>query len=383
MSASHLLNTLWYQQPARNWVEALPIGNGRLGAMIFGGAQEERVQFNEDTLWSGGPKDWNNPEARTVLPEVRRLIFAGDYAAANTLAQRMQGPYVQSYLPLGNLYLTFALPPTTEPEQYYRDLSLDQALATTRFQVEGITYTRVVFASYPDQIIALRFSASHPGSLSFMARLDSELRHSVTPGGSDTLILKGRAPVNVEPSFRDDTPNPIVYDDHDGMRCELHLRVLADDGTITINANDLRVTQASAVTLLVSAATSYNGYDCDPARDGLDPSVIAARHLNRAASRSYEILLERHIHDHQSLFQRVTLDLGANEATELPTDERLHRYHANKQQTTNSPDPQLEALLFQYGRYLLIASSRPGTQPANLQGIWNDQSVHLGVQTGP
>ncbi len=366
-------NILWYQQPARDWVEALPVGNGRLGAMIFGGIAEERVQFNEDTLWSGGPREWNNPEARTVLPEVRRLILDGDYASANKLCQRMQGPYNQSYLPLGNLYLSLDLPPVAQPEQYYRDLDLDQALATTRFQVGDVAYTRTVFASFPDQIIVLRLTASQPGSLSLRARLDSQLRYSVSPGDTGTVILRGQAPIHVEPSYRRDISTPIVYDDDDGMRFELHLRAVADGGSITIDADGLHVTEASAVTLLVSAATSYNGYDRSPGLAGADAAAIATRHLDRAASQSYETLLERHVSDHQALFQRVTLDLGANEASALPTNERLRRYHANKQQTANSPDPQLEALLFQYGRYLLIASSRPGSQPANLQGIWNDQ----------
>lgn len=365
--------TLWYQQPARNWVEALPVGNGRLGAMIFGGINEERIQFNEDTLWSGEPKDWNNPEARTLLPEVRRLIFEGDYVAASKLSQLMQGPYVQSYLPLSNLHLSLDLPSDVQADSYYRDLNLDQALATTRFQLGNITYTRTIFASYPDQIIAIHLTASHRGSLSFTAQLDSELHYSVEPGNTNTLILKGQAPAHVEPSYRVDIANPIIYNDDEGMRFELYLRAITDGGSITIDANGLCVTKANSVTLLVSAATSYNGYNRSPLREGIDPSVIAIKHLDRAASQSYETLLERHIKDYQSLFQRVSLNLGTNEASELPTDQRLQRYHANKQQTTISPDPQLEALLFQYGRYLLIASSRPGTQPANLQGIWNDQ----------
>lgn len=365
-------HTLWYQQPARDWVEALPIGNGRLGAMIFGGVVEERVQFNEDTLWSGGPRDWNNPEAKSVLPEVRRLIFDGNYAEANRLCQRMQGPYNQSYLPLGDLYLSLDLPSDAQPIQYYRDLDLDQALATTHFQIGDVTYTRTAFASFPDQLIVLRLTASQPNSLSFTARLDSKLRYSVRPDGNNTLILSGQAPVHVEPSYRHDIPNPIIYDDRDGMRFELYLRAIADSGAITTDADGLHVTEASAVTLLVSAATSYKGYNRSPGRDGTDAATIATRHLDRANNYSYETLLERHVSDHQALYRRVTLDLGANEAANLPTDERLHRYHANKQQTPNSPDPQLEALLFQYGRYLLIASSRPGSQPANLQGIWND-----------
>jgi alpha-L-fucosidase 2 len=373
MAKKNLHNRLWYQQPARDWVEALPVGNGRLGAMIFGGIVEERVQFNEDTLWSGGPKEWNNSEARTVLTEVRRLIFAGDYAAANTLCQQMQGPYNQSYLPLGNLFLSLDLPIDAEPEQYCRDLNLDQALVTTHFQIGDVTYSRTVFASFPDQVIVLRLTASQPGRLNFTARLNSELRYAVSLGDTNTLRLRGQAPTHVEPSYRFDMPDPIGYDDRDGMRFELHLRAIADTGYTTTDASGLHVAEADAVTLLISAATSYNGYDRAPGRDSVDAAAIATTHLDRAARQPYAALLERHISDHQSLFQRVKLDLGASETSELPTDERLRRYHAHKQQSTNSPDPQLEALLFQYGRYLLIASSRPGTQPANLQGIWNDQ----------
>ena len=358
MAETNSRNTLWYQQPAHDWIEALPIGNGRLGAMIFGGVEEERIQFNEDTLWSGGPRDWNNPEARALLAEVRRLIFAGDYAAADKLSQRMQGPYNQSYLPMGNLYLSLKLPTDAQPELYYRDLDLDKALATTHFQIGDVTYTRTVFASFPDQIIALRITTSQPRSLSFTARLDSELRYAASPVDTHTLILRGQAPAHVEPSYRFDMPNPIVYDDRDGMRFELHLRAIADGGSTTTDASGLHVTKADAVTLLISASTSYNGYDRAPGRDCVDAAVIAANHLDRAARQPYEALLERHIGDHQSLFQRVTLDLSATETSELPTDERLRRYHALKQQTTNSSDPQLEALLFQYGRYLLIASSR-------------------------
>src|SRR5690606_2673100 len=228
--------------PARDWVEALRIGNGRLGAMIFGGVVEERVQFNEDTLWSGGPRDWNNPEAKSVLPEVRRLIFDGNYAEANRLCQRMQGPYNQSYLPLGDLYLSLDLPSDAQPIQYYRDLDLDQALATTHFQIGDVTYTRTAFASFPDQLIVLRLTASQPNSLSFTARLDSKLRYSVRPDGNNTLILSGQAPVHVEPSYRHDIPNPIIYDDRDGMRFELHLRAITDAGATTTDAEGLHVT---------------------------------------------------------------------------------------------------------------------------------------------
>lgn len=373
MQEHSMQNILWYKQPARNWVEALPVGNGRLGAMVFGGITQERIQFNEDTLWSGGPRDWNNPEARTLLPEVRRLIFAGDYVAANKLTQGMQGTFNQSYQPLANLNLSLDHQAEQQADQYYRDLNLDQAVATTRFQIGDVNYTRTVFASFPDQIIAIKLTASAPGAISLSGKLTSEHPYSVEPGEADTLILRGHAPSHVEPSYRFDIENPIVYDHKEGMRFELRLKVTSDGGFVTIDASGLHVVQANSVVLLVSAATSYNGYDKSPAREGVDPAAIASRHLDQAASQSYDTLLEKHVNDHQALFQRVALDLGTGKASDLPTDERLNRYHANKQGSTISPDPQLEALLFQYGRYLLIASSRPGTQPANLQGIWNDQ----------
>ena len=364
--------TLWYTGPALEWVHALPVGNGRLGAMVFGGIRRERLQLNEDTLWSGGPRDWNNPQARTILPEVRQLVLAGDYAAATSLSQQMQGPYVESYQPMGNLYLEFDLPEDKQFESYYRDLSLERALTTTRFQLEKVKYTREVFASFPDQVIVVRLSASQPRNLSFTARLDSELRHAVMSGGENTLILQGQCPVHVEPSYLRSVTDAIVYDNQEGMRFEIQLLAQVDGGSLNVDSTGLHVTEASAVTLLISAATSYNGYDKFPGREGAYPARIAAEHLARAGTQSFAALLERHVNDHQQLFNRVTLDLGRNVMTSRPIDERLRHYHASKDTSSISPDPQLEMLLFQYGRYLLIASSRPGTQPANLQGIWND-----------
>ena len=364
--------TLWYTSPAGEWVSALPVGNGRLGAMVFGGIQQERLQLNDDTLWSGGPRDWNNPGARTVLPEVRQLVLAGDFVAATSRSQEMQGPYTESYQPMGNLYLDFDIPDDAQVESYYRDLSLDRATATTRFQIDGITYTREVFASFPDQVIVVRLTSSQSGKLSFTARLDSELRHTTAPGRGNTLVLQGQCPVHVEPSYLRNVAEPVVYDEQDGMRFEIQLFAQTDKGSVHVDAIGLHFSQANDVTLLISAATSYNGYDISPGRDGLDPGRIATGHLDRASSQSFSSLLERHVDDHQELFRRATLDLGTSDEASGPTDERLRRYDANKANALISPDPQLEVLLFQYGRYLLIASSRPGTQPANLQGIWNE-----------
>lgn len=360
--------TLWYRQPAREWVEALPVGNGRLGAMVFGCVTTEQLQLNEETLWSGEPKDWNNPEARTILPPVRQAIFAGDYAKADQLCKQMQGPYTQSYEPLGDVYLDFS--DNAEYTDYVRDLDLDRAVTTTRYQQHGYRFTREVFASFPDQLIVMRLACSRPGQLSCTIRLNSALRHSVHTDDSGLLILKGKVPIHVEPSYRRDIEEPIIYADapeREGMTFEIHLRVLVEGGAIKAGGNALHITAADAVMLQISAATSFNGFDKYPGREGKDPARIAAHYLDRAAGQTYAMLLERHIADYQRLFRRVDLHLGGTSGSNsVPTDEQIKAFH-------QTDDPRLAVLLFQYGRHLMIASSRPGGQPANLQGIWNHE----------
>ena len=189
---------LWYRQPARQWTEALPVGNGRLGAMVFGGIETEQLQFNEDTLWSGEPKDWNNPGAKELLPEVRRLIFQGRYTEADQLCKQMQGPYTESYQPMGNLYLDFDNDAKTS--DYCRDLDLDRAVATVRYNSGDVEFIREVFSSFPDQVIVIRLSCKKPGQISFTARLDSQLHYRTETAGPDHLVLKGKCPKHVEPS---------------------------------------------------------------------------------------------------------------------------------------------------------------------------------------
>ncbi|HEY8483328.1 MAG TPA: glycoside hydrolase family 95 protein, partial [Longimicrobiales bacterium] len=353
---------LWYRRPAREWVEALPVGNGRLGAMIFGTIGRERLQLNEDTLWSGGPKDWNNPGAREVLPEVRRLIAEGKYVEADQLSKKMMGPYTQSYLPLGDLYLTFEHGDVGR--SYRRSLDLGSAVVTVTYRVGNVQYTREVFASYPDQVLVVRLAADRPGALSFTAELDSPLRHRTAAEGG-VLKLLGKAPAHVDPNYYD-LPDPVRYDEEEGMTFEAHLQARSADGRVWVDHDGMHVRDATEVVLLLSAATSFNGYDKSPAREGRDPGPIAAGHLRAAGAKAYEELKQAHVADHRSLFDRVELDLGPSAATQdIPTDERIARLGAR--------DPYLVTLFFQYGRYLLVASSRPGTQPANLQGIWNDQ----------
>jgi alpha-L-fucosidase 2 len=371
---------LWYKTPAQQWTNALPVGNGRLGAMVFGGIQHERLQLNEDTLWSGEPRDWNNPQSLQVLPEVRRLIFANRLAEANELCKQMQGPFTQSYQPLGDLLLDFPFIETTTLTNYYRDLDLDRAVATTRYKVDGVTYTREVFASFPDQVIAIRVTCDQQEQLTCTARLTSQHPYTTHLDADQTLTLTGTVPAHVEPEYRHDHPNPVIYRDNAGMRFAAQLRVLSTGGTVSSDSSSLTIAGADEVLLLVSAGTSFAGFDKSPSHEGRDASAVAAGYLQSALRQSYDKLLKRHVEDHQSLFRRVTLDLGSSIYAGLPTDERLHLSSVDRSLPYDdylraayaSHDAHMQVLLFQYGRYLLIASSRPGTQPANLQGIWND-----------
>jgi alpha-L-fucosidase 2 len=356
---------LQYIQAAKTWNEALPIGNGRLGAMIFGGVVDEQLQLNEDTLWSGAPKGCNNPQAKEMLPKVRQLLLDEKYEEADHLCKKMLGPYTQSYLPLGDLHLHFH---HGENVQFYeRGLDLKTGTSYVEYVIDDVIYTREMFASYPDQVIIITLQASKPGSLDFTAALDSSLRFQTT-SEKDQLILQGICPEHVDPNYYH-TDQPVVYGDPettDAIRYEGRLGVKAEDGSVKVNEDGLHVTSASTVTLYFSAATSFNGFDKSPAREGKNPSIAAKAFLEAAMGKTFEELRSSHIEDYKELFDRVELNLGERLAPEgLPTDQYVLNYGAR--------DPKLVELLFQYGRYLMIASSRPGSQPANLQGIWNQQ----------
>jgi alpha-L-fucosidase 2 len=360
--------TLWYKQPAKIWTDALPVGNGRLGAMVFGGIDEERLALNEDTLWSGFPHEWNNPHASEALPEIRKLVLEEKrYKDADRACRRMQGPYNESYQPLGNLRLKFAGMPS-EVGEYRRELDLDSAVAKVRFTAAGVSYVREVFCSMPDQVVVVRLSASKPGRLNFTVRLDSLLHAKSEALGKSGLRLAGKAPAHVEPNYVD-APNPVTYDDAEGrgMRFECRLQVRHRGGKVEAADGGLRVSAASEVTILLAAATGYRGFDQMPDRSAEEIGAVCAERLRAAAKRSDTELVDHHSADHGSLFRRVGLDLGRTPDADLPTDERLKRFAAGE------ADQHLLATYFQYGRYLLIASSRPGSQPANLQGIWSDQ----------
>jgi len=333
--------TLWYDEPAAQWVEALPLGNGRLGAMVFGRAEKERIQLNEDTLWAGGPVDRDRKGAYKHLPEIRRLLFAGQYVAAEKLVeQEIMGEriYPLGYQTLGDLWIESD--PPQNPSAYRRELNLDSGIARTLFRDQGATYLREVFASAPADALIARLSADQPGRLNVRIRLDRVVDATTVADGS-TLTLRGQATHGGE---------------RHGVHFEARLRALVEGGSTEAVNGALHIRDADAVTLVLVAATDYRG-----------PSALAElpRRLEAVVDRDFEDLRDEHVSDHQSLFRRVSLNLGGAEKRELPTDERLRAMRSG------AADPDLLATYFQFGRYLLMGSSRPGAMPANLQGLWS------------
>ncbi len=358
---------LWYAKPAKAWEEALPLGNGKTGAMVFGGVKKERYQLNDNTLWSGFPDPGNNPNGPTVLPEVRKAVFEGDYIKAADLWKKMQGPYSARYLPLGNLLLEFPVEDTLGTG-YYRDLDLNNAIATVRYTTGGVQYQRETFTSFPDKVMMVRLTANKGKQVSFTAALTSKLHYSVKATANNQLVLTGKAPKFV--ANRESEPQQVVYDEDakgEGMNFEICLYIKTEGGTVKQSGDQLTVTGADAVTIYLTEATSFNGFNKSSGKEGKAPGIEAKANLDKVRILSWAQLKQRHVSDYQSLFNRVKLDLGTNEeAAKLPTDDRLRRFADTKN------DNQLQTLYYQFGRYLLIASSRPGSRPANLQGIWND-----------
>ncbi|MDH5466181.1 MAG: glycoside hydrolase family 95 protein [Candidatus Aminicenantes bacterium] len=358
---------LWYDRPAAYFEEALPLGNGRIGAMVYGTVPSEHILLNEETLWAGGPVDPDmNPDAVKYLPMVREALFKGDYPLADKLVRHMQGIFSESFLPLGDLYLD--LHHGQDVEEYYRELDLRKAVATTRYRIGDTTFQREVFVSFPDQLIFMRLSASKPGALDFTLRCSSKLRYDIHATGDHLLILDGRGPVHAAPNYLGDIPDALVYDDDPegkGMRFQVQARVLETDGIMEHSETTVSVHQAKTALIAAAVASSFNGFDKEPGAEGKDPAKLAEAWLKKAEGRHYQELKEAHIRDFRTFFDRVEFSVGENSQKELPTDQRLQQHREGKE------DPDLESLYFQFGRYLLISCSRPGGIPANLQGVWN------------
>ncbi|MXV17648.1 glycosyl hydrolase family 95 catalytic domain-containing protein [Hufsiella ginkgonis] len=343
---------LWYNHPAWEWVQALPIGNGRLGAMVYGGADEEQVQLNEGTIWAGGPNDPVNPSAGSAMKKIRALLMDHKSAEAEKLWKdsAMAIPLHQpQYQTLGNLWIRSVLPPG-EVIGYLRKLDLSTGLTTTAFTINGTSYVRETFVSAPDNVLVMRIWSTRPGGVSFTASLNSLQKTQVT-AGDGTLVMRGTG-----------------GDGEGGMKGRIefssHLRAAARGGSVNVSDAGLVVAGADTVVLTLTAATNYVNWKDLSA----DEDAIADRQIDAAGRKTYSQLKAAHVADHQRLYNRVSIDLGSGPGRLRPTDERVRRFQ-------EGGDPGLSSLLYQYGRYLLIACSRPGGQAATLQGLWNDKQT--------
>jgi alpha-L-fucosidase 2 len=350
---------LWYRQPAREWTQALPVGNGRLGAMVFGGVETERIQLNEDTIWAGHPIERDKVGAYQHLPMIRRMLFEGKYAEAQKLAQQeLFGPrLIRSYQTLGDLHLRFAN--GGEITDYRRELDLDTATVKVQYKRGGVTFTREVFSSPVDQCIAVRISSDTPGAVSFAAGLSRQADVTNELALPDKAIMTGRVTQKGE---------------HAGVAFEAQLQIIPDGGSLTETVGQLHLRGAHAATLYLVAASDYRGEN---------PRTVCDRQLAAAVAKGVEKLRQDHVAEHRRLFRRVELSLGKAAKNDTATDERLRATKDGRE------DPDLVALYFQFGRYLLMGSSRPGCMPANLQGIWcehidapwnSDYHININIQ---
>jgi alpha-L-fucosidase 2 len=350
---------VWAARPADKWENAYPVGNGRLGAMVFGRTDEERIQLNENTYWTGGPYSTTVKGGAEVLPELRKLVFEGRFKEAHILfGRRLMGYPVeqQKYQSLGNLVLTF--PSKAAPADYRHELDLDSAVDTTSYTLYGVRYTRQVFASPVDQVIVVRITAGEPGRISFRAQLRGERNEAHSNYATDYFRMDGRPPDGLVVTGKSADYMGITG----RLRYEARLVARPEGGAMAVEGDELVVTGADAVTLLIAAATNFVNY-----RDvSGDPTPRVAAALDGATRKAYAELLDAHLREHRRLFRRVAITLPRGPASDLPTAERIKAFDG-----TN--DPALAGLVLQFGRYLLISSSRPGTQPANLQGLWNDK----------
>jgi alpha-L-fucosidase 2 len=352
-SAHHEDLKLWYDQPAKNWNEALPIGNGRISAMIFGNIEKEQLQLNEETIWAGEPGN-NLPvtDFHEALPQIRKLIFEGKHKEAQDLAMQKiprnpQGNnYGMPYQTVGNLFIEF--PGHEKATDYYRDLNIRDAIATTRYTVNNVTYRREIFASFTDQVIIVRLTADKQASITCSVAVESPHSKQHIYTNEKSLILSGTS------GDRDNKTGKIKF--------EAIARPVIEGGELIVTDSTFVVNKANAVTLMISMGTNFINYK-DVSGDAHSKTIEP---FNIAGKKKYEALKRDHIRYYQNFFNRVSLELGDMRSENKPTNIRLEEF-------ATSNDPDLVSLYFQFGRYLLISSSQPGTQPATLQGLWNDK----------
>lgn len=355
---------LWYKQAANHFEESLVLGNGRVGATVFGGVSSDKIYLNDATLWSGEPVNANmNPDAYKNIAAIREALANENYKLADQLQKKVQGKFSESFAPLGTLFIDFEKKDTFQ--NYYRELDISQAIAKTSYERGGVKFSREYFVSYPDKVLIIKLKSSQKGALSFNLKFNSLLKNKVKTA-NQTLQANGYAPIKAEPSYRGNMPNAVVFTEGKGTRFTTLAKIKnTEGGKIVTTDTTLGVKNATEVVIYVSITTSFNGFDKNPATEGLNNEAIALEQLNKAYKKGFDKIKQAHIADYQTFFNRVTLNLGKTNAPNLPTDERLRRYREGNEDKT------LETLYFQYGRYLLISSSRTKGVPANLQGIWN------------
>ncbi|MNK75434.1 hypothetical protein D3C87_949740 [compost metagenome] len=354
-------NVLWYKQPAEFFEESLVLGNGKMGATVFGGANSDKIYLNDITLWSGEPVNANmNPEAYKNIPAIREALKNENYKLAEELNKKVEGKNSESYAPLGTLEINNS--EKGKAVNYHRELDLSNAISKVSYEMAGIKYTREYFVSAPDKVMIIKLTADQKGALNFDINLKSLLQSNVEVR-NNIMVLTGSAPIHENAGYTV-LPKYLNLKDR-GTRFTGLVQIKKTDGTITSSRETLTLKDATEAIIFVSVATSFNGFDKNPASEGLDDVAIAAQNLTKAYVKPFDKLKESHIADYQKFFNRVNLDLGKTTAPDLPTDERLLRYADGKE------DKNLEILYFNFGRYLLISSSRTLGVPANLQGLWN------------
>ena len=355
---------LWYSNPAQYFEESLVLGNGLQGATVFGGIATDKIYLNDLSLWSGEPVNANmNPQAYKNLPAVRKALQENNYKKAGELIKKLQGKFSESYAPLGTLFMDINDDPYIT--DYYRELDIDKAIAKVQTISNNNTIEREYLVSHPDKIFIIHLTSKKPGALGFTLRFESLLKHTTVTSINNVIQVSGVAPVKADPNYVQKSRNAILFDTKRGTRFSANIEIQASTGKITKTDSTISLVEGTEAFVYVSMATSFNGFDKDPATKGVNNITTALSQLNNAKQVGWTEIKKRHIKDYQSFFNRVELKLGGKDLLNLPTDERLKRY------AKGESDPYLETLYFQYGRYLLISSSRTNSVPANLQGLWN------------
>lgn len=360
--------TLRYDRPADFFEEALVIGNGRLGGIVYGGTQTDRISLNDITLWTGEPDMKSvNPEAYKHLPAVREALNAEDYSRTDSLARFLQGKNSEKYQPLGNLFITYL--DGANIANYNRSLSLNTATARTQYMRDGKKFATEYFVSAPDSVIVVHINSKSKGGINALVLLDSQLPHNTTVSGN-RITSNGYAAYAANKYYiNGEHGGHFYYDENRGIHFSTVVDVKNEGGTVSIEGTALRLNGCKEVVITIANATSFNGSDKDPVKEGRDYKTDAMRIINKAVAKEYKQLLNNHVADYQRYFSRVSLDLGkTDDAIKILTTDKQLRNYVEKHQS----NPELEALYFQYGRYLLISSSRTPFVPANLQGLWNE-----------